>query len=203
MTNLSLIEDRPFRASHQDGLAELAFGFFLVALSAGLLIAQMSSASPFPFLWIFLPAVLTAGLCRWAMPRLKASMTVPRIGHVELRPPSSGRKTAAILSTVAFGVLTAFALFVLGSSAVGRIVVLISPVLAAVLVHGAIRWSMPRYFALAAVPCMFGVWAYYSTAGLSALPRLFLSLALAFGAAGGIRLFRFLETYPVQTERLS
>jgi hypothetical protein len=202
--NISVFEGRAVRAWHQDGLGDLAFGVLLVVLSGGLLIAQQPWAASVPFIWIFVPVMLAGGLSRWALGRWKASVTIPRIGYVEPSPSSTGQRLVAILSVLALGGLTAFAVPARGLSEAGRVLVPAgSLVFSAVFVYAAFRWSMPRYFALASIPGMFGAWAYYHRAGITDLPFLFLALGLGFAAVGGVRLFRFLYAHPRETSPLS
>jgi hypothetical protein len=202
--HLSIETDRPVQAWYQDGLGEIAFGFLLVVLSGGLVIAQRPWAASFPFVWIFVPVLLAGGLSRWLVARWKASVTIPRIGYVEPALPTTGRRRTAYLLTLGVAAMSAFAVIAQGSWEAGRLLLPISSlVLAATCVHAALRWSMPRYFALAAIPCLFGLWAYYSEAGVRALPWLFFALGVAFGTVGGVRLLRFLVMHPLQDGRSS
>ena len=76
---------------------------------------------------------------------------------MEPAAPTTGKRLIAYLSTLAIGGLTVYALAAQSSWETGRILLPISSIiLAAILIRAAVRWSMPHYFALAAIPCLFG-----------------------------------------------
>jgi len=202
MTDLPTLEDRSVQVWNQDGLGECALGMLFAALGLGIVIARLPSpiTTPFPFVWIFLPAAIVGPLMKRALPRWKAAVTAPRIGYVEPRPASRARFVVTMMTV--FGIAAIAQARPLTGGAIDVVVVL-SALLAAPFVYGAIRWSMPHYLALAAIPAGFGVWAYRTHAGIAALSWLILALGLALVMVGTLRLAWFLASHPIQHERPS
>src|SRR5579862_9992684 len=110
MNELRSLTDRATQASTEDGLQECVLAVLFVGLGAGLLIAQIPSpyTSSAPFVWMLLPIAPVVWLNRTMVPRWKAALTVPRIGHVEPPTPSRWRLAVSVIAPVVIS-LTAVA----------------------------------------------------------------------------------------------
>jgi hypothetical protein len=195
MSDLRALADRPVHVWNEDGLEECSLGLLFAALGLGVLIARVPSpiTTPVPFVWIFLPAVIVATLTKRALPRLKA-LTISRVGYVQPRPASRSRSRLAMMTTLGIAAVAVWRPYTAGST---DVVVTMCGLLAAAFVYGAIRWSMAHVLALAVIPAAFGVWAYRTQAGISAVSWLLLALGVGLLVAGVVRLTRFLALHPV------
>jgi hypothetical protein len=202
MKELRALTDRATRASAEDGLQECVLAVLFIGLGAGLLIAQIPSpyTSPVPFLWMLLPLAPVIWLNRTMVPRWKAALTVPRIGHVE--PPTASRRRLALLATAALGIsLSMVALRALGNASDSNSVgVATALLLAGASAYGAIRWGLIHLLALSAVALMFAGWTYKTAATAASTPWLLVVLGFILGVSGIVRLLRFLATHPVRAD---
>jgi hypothetical protein len=134
------------------------------------------------------------------VPRWKALLTVPRIGHVEPAAPSRRRLTLFAMAPVVIG-LGAVAFRTLGgASDTSNVGVVSALLLAGAFAYGAIRWSQMHLLALSAVALLFAVWTHRAAATASAAPWLLVVLGIGLGLSGTVRLLRFLATHQVRAE---
>lgn len=206
MKELRVLADRATLASSEDGLHECVLAVLFVGLGAGLLIAQIPSryTSSVPFLWMLLPVAPVVWLNRTMVPRWKAALTVPRIGHVEPPTTSSRGRLAvfAVFAAAAIAIqLAALALRPLGPSSDGTSVVATALLLAGAFAFGAVRWGLTHLLALSAVALLFAGWAYRTDATTTAAPWLLVVLGVGLGVSGIVRLVRFLARHPVHTDQ--
>jgi hypothetical protein len=199
MKELRILADRATQASTEDGLQECVLAVLFVGLGVGLLIAQIPSpyTSPVPFLWILLPLAPVVWLNRTMVPRWKAALTVPRIGHVEPPVPSRGRLTLFAVAAVVIGLGAVVFRTLAGASDSSSLGVATALFLAGAFAYGAIRWGQMHLLALSAVALLFAGWTYKTAATAAATPWLLVVLGVGLGLSGIVRLIRFLATHPV------
>jgi len=211
MDSLTDIARKPARAWQLDGIVDLSLGLYFGAQGALFLLWWQGLPHPPRASYFALFPVAQASLSliflyvwRRAVPRWKERIAVPRIGYLEMRAAPVGRRMAAGLSVVAVSVLTPIALVTFGAANVKQAVALVCALaLTLSLIHTAVYWSMPRYFVVAGVASIVGMWAYRSSAGFKALAWLLLWVGVSLAAVGVMSLIRFLQMPLVPQEHRS
>jgi hypothetical protein len=199
---LRALADRATQASAEDGLQECVLAALFVGLGIGLLVAQIPSpyTSPVPFLWMLLPLAPVIWLNRTMVPRWKAALTVPRIGHVEPPAPSRRRLVLFAMAPLAIG-LAALAYRAFGGASESSLSIATALLLAGAFAYGAFRWGQTHLLALSAVALLFAGWTYRTPAAAATTPWLLVVLGVGLGMSGIVRLLRFLATHPVLAGR--
>ena len=197
--SLKELERRAHREAQQDGIVELALGITLLAWAAFVAFRGPATAALVVLLLLLQPR-------GWEI--VRARLTYPRVGHVQLRPEAARAVLPGVLSFIlAVAAAMAIALLIFG----GRLdpslwwnwlPLFVGMMLLGALAHAHSKSGSPRYSVFALVAVGAGLLAsLLSFASPEArLATYLLGMGLFFLLAGIVVLVRFLRHHPLTSE---
>lgn len=197
---------RPQRYWYVDGLAEMAGGSIILLIGLLYLALPLLPGGPAKD-WLGmlgLPLLVIAGavVSRKAVAHFKERLTYPRTGYVAYKQPKGSRRLLVIFSTVVLAASMAILVSLAQSFlSINWLPIVASSMIALFTLYLAYRFSLRRFYALAAVAFLLGL----VTARL-ALPTTFDSgfyfsaLGLAWILSGALTLVSYLRSTRPATE---
>lgn len=188
--NVSGLVHRPRRYEFEDGVQELALGLMGIATASVFLAAAFLplwyTLFPMQALWL-----ASAFGMRWAIKRLKERVTYPRGGYVAFEQQTVTLRSRRTWLVIVY--VTGIAIVTTALPPATHWPVIFSAVFVGVYGGGAIRYRIPHWWGLAAFSALLGAWVYLRDSGLTFV---LLWQGVAMAAAGGLRLWRFLQFHP-------
>jgi hypothetical protein len=196
-------ESRPRRYWNIDGIPELVMGLVWIVWGLALVVGETlpRGSAAAAYYWMCVPAILVLSgvAATWLTRRLKARLTDPRTGYVELRQP--GRGVHALTALIAIAAAAVLAGLVVSGRATGA-EHMASPAVGVILslafVAASVRQKAPSFLALAGVALALGVAFAILKLGLTAMNWLFVGLGAATVLTGGWRLRSYLARHPAE-----
>lgn len=197
--SLEELERRAHREAQQDGIVELALGLTLLAWAAFVAFRGPVTAA-------LVLALLLLQSRGWEI--VRARLTYPRVGHVQLRPEAARAVLPGVLSFIfAVAAVMAIALVIFGdrlnpSLWWNWLPLFVGMMLLGALAHAHAKSGSARYsvFALVAVGAGLLASLLSFTSPEARLAAYLLGMGVFFLIAGIVVLLRFLRSHPLPSE---
>jgi hypothetical protein len=197
--NLAEIEGRPGRSWNMDGLQELMMGVLWMTWGGAFLLGELLPKNWVRGVyWTLVPALLAlSGFGgNWLVKRLKARITFPRTGYLELKEPSRAVRfgTAALAITMA-AALAAVIVRMDGKGVEHLITPVVGVIVSLSFLVVSVKQKAPHYLVLAGVALALGIAFGVLRTGWESLNWMFVVLGAVAAISGGNRVRRFVEKY--------